>query len=684
MSSARSQTTASALRANSIQHFPVSQSDGDDDLAFFGFDVLADPADDSDAIAEDFDDDESDEDGDSEMDLLTDSDDTSTDAVDLSVVPLDPLINRTYSSKSDIISALIQYHHLYQRDYLPKQNDARRYYVKCTLSTCEFHANFNFRDNNFKPPTSSMQHTCEPWLVQTTKRATQALYLRKMPVVREWMNAMGRSANTADLRKVLTQKGLKVEYPHLYNTVRLLKDEIYSSDVDEYLFLDSYVKVLNDKGHRAGLEVDSRQKFKRMFVLYQQGLQVFSQYWMRGLQLDGTFIKNATGGVLLVACVKDGNNSICVVGVSVVSCENEDNWHWFLEKLREHLDHDPAFIISDREKGLIKAVDDIFVGVHHAYCFRHIMENFNRKFKDQQLRKLAAKLVRAETEHEFQATSRVLKQLNANAMAWLEAVGFEKITLLRSPVCKYGTLTSNNVESFNARIRQARALPVLSLLLEIEKFAVLDRFNRHRDSSSSSWQSLTLTLHAVKMLRARSADFPNLTSMQSGEQEYIITRHARDVTEYQVSLAERGSCSCGHSRLYGLPCAHILFASRESRQAAENYCNASWLKSVYQQAYANLARDTPLTIRSTLVRGETLPPPKKKPRGRPKRKRNESQQATLDLDREASQVQKKPRKPRRCGTCKATDHDSRNHDKVVRARLSGDNETETRTENVVE
>ena len=41
----------------------------------------------------------------------------------------------------------------------------------------------------------------------------------------------------------------------------------------------------------------------------------------------------------------------------------------------------PAFVISDRDKGLINAVK-LFPGVPHFFCFRHLMENFNKRFKN--------------------------------------------------------------------------------------------------------------------------------------------------------------------------------------------------------------------------------------------------------------------------------------------------------------
>jgi MULE transposase domain len=108
--------------------------------------------------------------------------------------------------------------------------------------------------------------------------------------------------------------------------------------------------------------------------LYREGIQAFSKYSMRGLQVDGTHLKNCFGGVLLVACFRDANNKIRIVSVAIVSGETTANWEWFLNSIEARLAIPPTFIMSDRDKGLIHAVGTVFGDdVHHAACFRHVM-----------------------------------------------------------------------------------------------------------------------------------------------------------------------------------------------------------------------------------------------------------------------------------------------------------------------
>ena len=67
------------------------------------------------------------------------------------------------------------------------------------------------------------------------------------------------------------------------------------------------------------------KQFTRMQIVFREGKQVFRSYAQRGLCLDGTFLKNMSGGILLVVCVLNGNQQIKIVSMVIVSIENEAN-----------------------------------------------------------------------------------------------------------------------------------------------------------------------------------------------------------------------------------------------------------------------------------------------------------------------------------------------------------------------
>jgi hypothetical protein len=129
----------------------------------------------------------------------------------------------------------------------------------------------------------------------------------------------------------------------------------------------------------------------------------------------------------------------------------------------------PSFVISDCEKGLINAVEEVFgTDLHHAYCFHHIMKNFNKKFKNKDLKGFAWDIAKATTDSDFEEKLKILNNAQPDAFLWLTGIGWPRISLLRSPVCRYLTLTSNNVESVNNRVSPLHKLPIAELLLGIK------------------------------------------------------------------------------------------------------------------------------------------------------------------------------------------------------------------------
>jgi hypothetical protein len=97
--------------------------------------------------------------------------------------------------------------------------------------------------------------------------------------------------------------------------------------------------------------------------------------------LDGYFIKLTTGAQILAATGRDGNNNIYPIAWAVVAKEDTKNWQWFLEQLKEALGGEQGkfgyyTIMSDRQKGLLKAVSTVFPNSPQRYCLRHIYANF--------------------------------------------------------------------------------------------------------------------------------------------------------------------------------------------------------------------------------------------------------------------------------------------------------------------
>ncbi|KAL0305556.1 UNVERIFIED_CONTAM: hypothetical protein Sradi_5972900 [Sesamum radiatum] len=94
--------------------------------------------------------------------------------------------------------------------------------------------------------------------------------------------------------------------------------------------------------------------------------------------VDGYHLKGPHGGILLTAVGVDPNNNLFPIAYAVVSKECRETWEWFLILLKHDLDivrQDEYTFMSDKQKGLIQAFEEVFPGCDHRFCVRHLHNN---------------------------------------------------------------------------------------------------------------------------------------------------------------------------------------------------------------------------------------------------------------------------------------------------------------------
>ena len=137
--------------------------------------------------------------------------------------------------------------------------------------------------------------------------------------------------------------------------------------------------------------------------------------------------------------------------------------HLILENLSDSL-----VFLSDRQKGLIEGVDHLFPQSPHAYCLRHLEDNMHRQFKHPDLKSLLWKAARAGTKKDFDQSLEDMKAINPECVEWLlKTTDPEHWADWYFKGKRYGHLTSNIAEAFNAKLLAACEMPILAMLKEI-------------------------------------------------------------------------------------------------------------------------------------------------------------------------------------------------------------------------
>jgi hypothetical protein len=95
---------------------------------------------------------------------------------------------------------------------------------------------------------------------------------------------------------------------------------------------------------------------------------------------DGCHIKTRYKGVLLTAVGIDPSDCIYPIAITMCEVECTSSWEWFITTLRDDLgitNTSPWTIMSDKQKGLINAVQKVFPDAEHRFCVRHMLQNLS-------------------------------------------------------------------------------------------------------------------------------------------------------------------------------------------------------------------------------------------------------------------------------------------------------------------
>jgi hypothetical protein len=107
-------------------------------------------------------------------------------------------------------------------------------------------------------------------------------------------------------------------------------------------------------------------------------------------------------------------------------------------------------MLSDKQKGLINAVRDVFPESEHRFCVRHMWQNFQKLFKGDVLKNQLWKIARSNTVALFDKYMEQMRVLNADAHAWLGNLDPKTwVRAFQSDLPKCDILLNNNCEVFN-------------------------------------------------------------------------------------------------------------------------------------------------------------------------------------------------------------------------------------------
>lgn len=247
---------------------------------------------------------------------------------------------------------------------------------------------------------------------------------------------------------------------------------IYGTLKEQYTRIYDYgVELMRcNPGSTVKIQIED-DLFKRMYICFGACKTDFIKYCRPLIGMDGCHLKGPTCGILLVAIGVDGNNALYPLAYAVVKGENNDSWSWFIELVKEDIgfqnSHSWCFI-TDKQKGLMPALDELCPNLEHRCCVRHLYNNFKLKHKGLELKEKMYECARETIVAEFEEQMKEMKKLDRDVFNWFADKPQRQWSKSHfDTFAKSDMLLNNLCESFNVMILDARDKPILTMLERI-------------------------------------------------------------------------------------------------------------------------------------------------------------------------------------------------------------------------
>jgi transposase-like protein len=153
--------------------------------------------------------------------------------------------------------------------------------------------------------------------------------------------------------------------------------------------------------------------------------------------------------------------------------------------------------ISDRDKGLLAAVENLFPKALHSYYCQHIANNIHVRY-EKDAYSLFWPIARARSRVALKAAIQALKDYNTLAKEYLAKLGYNNFCFLSFPGARFGHDINNVTESLNSIWGEICNLPPLQMIKQIYRYLMtLYHTRKGKKITNSSNKTFTNKVYAA-------------------------------------------------------------------------------------------------------------------------------------------------------------------------------------------
>lgn len=449
---------------------------------------------------------------------------------------------------------------------------------------------------------------------------------------------------------------------------------------EQFARLHDYVKEILESNPNSSVELEclpdekGLQLFNRFYVCFDILRRNWKDTCRQLIGVDGCHLKSKMKGMLLVALGRDADNSIYPIAWAIVQVENTDNWLWFVKKIKYDLgllNGEGFIMVSDRQKGLIKAVQTELPGIEHRMCVRHIYGNLKGKHgKKADLKLHVWNLAWSYNEPEYRENlDRIFNYdsevhedvLKTNPKSWSRA--YFKL----GNYCE--DVENNSTESWNNTVLKARDMPYVPMLEMIARQSMV-RISK-RNVIALGHKSLC-TPYVIEYLK-EELEKASVCVVHRSTNNTFDSRIGG--CSHRVNLETR-SCTCRRWDITGIPCEHAYGVILSKKLEVQDYV-CHWFKTAtWRRTYAEGiiplrgARFWPVGEEPRVHQAPEPPQPGRKKGDKDGKSGKNDKKRKKGINE--SPTKKKPKMLKRtmhCSQCGEANHNSRFHKKAQQVSL---------------
>ncbi|KAJ0030393.1 hypothetical protein Pint_13820 [Pistacia integerrima] len=541
-------------------------------------------------------------------------------------------VGQEFNSVHEFRDALHKYAIAHRFKYRLKKNEKSRASGTCTVEGCSWriYASWVPSEEVFKIKKMNKTHTCGG----ESRKAAQPTRSWLVGIIKDKLRENPHCKTKEITESIHRDFGIELNYTQVWRGVLDARERLQGSYKEAYNQLPWFCDKLSEAnpGSFVQLSIGDDKRFQNLFVSFQASVHGFQNGCRPLLFLDSTSLKSKHRETLLTATAVDGNDGAFPVAFAIVDIENDDKWHWFLEQLRSAVSTSQTItFVTDKQKGLMKSVLNIFENAHHGYSIFHLLDEFmislKGPFHGQGKSTLpvnflaAAQAARLDV---FRNSLEQIKRVSLGAYEWLIQIEPEYWTNAVFNGESYHQITFDVAESYANWVEEVRERPLIKKLETILGKMMELMNNRLRDSSG--W-STKLTPVKEEKLKEETHKARLLRVLFSSETLFEVHNDSTNVVDM-----DKQSCSCLEWKVTGLPCRHAIAVFNVTKRSVYDYCSRYFNVDMYHIAYSKSINpvagllSTPAdgkskSAKAKLENADVLPPSATKSSSQQKRKR---------------------------------------------------------------